>query len=363
MKPIPPARPNVTPRRLHVDLLVYPDSMLGLTLAMVDLLRLANTLAQLQGGPKAQPVTWQLLDAQAKPLSSADPLLGPYCCRRPVPAAGDASVMRACFVAPLFAPSVPTLRAAVRRLAGLRAHLDQCLQRGDTVVGLSNGLWLFAGAPGMQGRAVAVAWYYVASISLDFPALDLQSESDCVEDGPVVTGGTMSALPQVVVSLLRRALGPEFMQAYESLLLHAGERHAMALQATRQSHIRPTRDSVMARAMQWLDDHLEDTYSLAAAAQAAAVSPRTLLRHFQQVMGCTPLDYLHSQRCKRARIMLEVTLDSVATIARACGYSDTAAFRRVFLRYEKTSPAAYRSSHALRASRLRWQVEDVRGML
>lgn len=58
--------------------------------------------------------------------------------------------------------------------------------------------------------------------------------------------------------------------------------------------------------------------------------------------------------------MLEVTLDSVATVARACGYTDTAAFRRVFLRYEKTSPAAYRSSHALRASRLRWQVEDLR---
>ncbi len=360
MKPIPPTRPTATPRRLHVDLLVYPDSMLGLTLAVVDLLRLANTLAQLQGGPKAQPVTWQLLDAQAKPLSSADPLLGPYCCRRPVPAASDASVLRACFVAPLFAPSVPTLRTAVRRQAALRGHLAQWLQNGDMVVSLSNGLWLFAGAPGMDGRAVAVAWYYVASFALDFPMLVLHSESDCVEDGPVVSGGTMSALPQVVVSLLRRALGPEFMQAYESLLLHAGERHAMALQATRQSHIRPTRDSVMARALLWLDEHLEDSYSLTAVAQAAAVSPRTLLRHFQQVMGCTPLDYLHNQRCKRARIMLEVTLDSVATIARACGYTDTAAFRRVFLRYEKTSPAAYRSSHALRTSRLRWQVEDVR---
>ena len=40
MKPIPPTRPSTTPRRLHVDLLVYPDSMLGLTLAVVDLLRL-----------------------------------------------------------------------------------------------------------------------------------------------------------------------------------------------------------------------------------------------------------------------------------------------------------------------------------
>ncbi len=359
MKPISPSRPTATVRRLHVDLLVYPDSMLGLTLAVVDLLRLANTLAQLQGGPKAQLVSWQLLDARAQPVSSTDPLLGPYCQRKPMPAATDSSVLRACFVAPLFAPSVPTMRAAVRRLGALRGHIAQCLQSGDTVVSVSNGLWLFGDAPGMEGRAVAVAWYYVTSFTLDFPALVLRSDSDCVEDGPVVTGGTISALPHVVLNLLRRALGAEFMLAYESLLLHAGERHAMALQATQQSHIRVTRDSVMARAMQWLDEHLEDTYSLAAVAQAAAVSPRTLLRHFQQVMGCTPLDYLHRQRCKRACIMLEVTLDSIATVARACGYSDPAAFRRVFLRYEKTSPAAYRSAHALRASRLRWQVEDL----
>ena len=358
MKPISPT-PPATARRLHVDLLVYPGSMLGLTLAVVDLLRMANTLAQLQGGPRAQPVSWRLLDGQAKPVSSADPLLGPYCYRRPMPAATDASVLRACFVAPLFAPSVPTLRAAVRRLAALRKHVAQCLQNGHVVASVSNGLWLFADAPGMQGRAVAVAWYYVTSFTLDFPALVLRSESDCVEDGPAVSGGTLSALPQVVLSLLRRALEPEFVQAYGSLLLPAAERHAMALQATQQSHIRATRDSVMARAMKWLDEHLEDSYSLDLVAQAAAVSPRTLLRHFQQVMGGTPLDYLHSQRCKRACIMLEVTLDSVATIARACGYTDPAAFRRVFLRYEKTTPAAYRSSHALRTSRLRWQVEDL----
>ncbi len=361
MKLISPSHPiAASAHRLHVDLLVYPGSMLGLTLAVVDLLRLANTLAQLQGGPKAQPVSWQLLDAQAQPLSSTDPLLGPYCQRRSLPSATDASVLRACFVAPLFAPSVPTMRAAVRRLAALRGHIVQWLQSGHTVVSLSNGLWLFGNAAGMEGRVVAVPWYYVTSFTLDFPALVLRSEEDCVEDGPVVTGGTISALPQVVLRLLHRALGTEFMQSYESLLLHAGERHAMALQATQQSHIRVTRDSVMARALQWLDAHLEDPYSLAAVAQAAAVTPRTLLRHFQQVMACTPLDYLHRQRCKRARIMLEVTLDSMATVARACGYSDPAAFRRVFLRYEKTTPAAYRSAHALRTSRLRWQVEDVR---
>ncbi|MNW07001.1 DNA-binding transcriptional regulator AraC [compost metagenome] len=58
--------------------------------------------------------------------------------------------------------------------------------------------------------------------------------------------------------------------------------------------------------------------------------------------------------------MLEVTLESVSSIAVACGYADPAAFRRIFVRHVGTPPAEYRKRHALRAPRRRWRV-DVAG--
>ena len=102
---------------------------------------------------------------------------------------------------------------------------------------------------------------------------------------------------------------------------------------------------------------MDRPYALDAVAQAAAVSPRTLLRHFRQVLGHSPLDHLHRLRCERARWLLETTLEGIPAIAQSCGYADPAAFRRIFTRVVGLSPSAYRQRHALRAPRQRWRVD------
>ena len=52
-----------------------------------------------------------------------------------------------------------------------------------------------------------------------------------------------------------------------------------------------------------------------------------------------------------------MTLESVPSIAVACGYADPAAFRRIFVRYTGMAPGEYRKRHALRAPRRRWRVD------
>jgi transcriptional regulator GlxA family with amidase domain len=36
-------------------------------------------------------------------------------------------------------------------------------------------------------------------------------------------------------------------------------------------------------------------------------------------VGHSPLDHLHRLRCARARVLLEITLESVPSVALACG--------------------------------------------
>ena len=71
----------------------------------------------------------------------------------------------------------------------------------------------------------------------------------------------------------------------------------------------------------------------------------------------TPLDYLHHLRMERAKMLLEVTLHGVTGIAEACGYSDTASFRRLFQRKTGMSLSEYRSRYTLRSRRSHWRVE------
>ncbi|MEJ5999270.1 GlxA family transcriptional regulator [Paucibacter soli] len=347
-------------RPIHLDVFAFPGAMLGLSLAAVDMLRMLNTVVLLQQGSGAMVASWQLLDAEAQPVSSTDPLLGPYC---QGPALADAvlpAARRACFMPGFYTHNVPALRAAARALPRVRAHARQCLERGETLLTLGNGAWLLPDGAALQGRQVAVPWYLISGFVSDFPQLALSSEHGHCEDGPLITGGLNEALTPVMLAWFGRCLPPALTQVCANLFQHDATRHAAALLTRQQGHFSTTRDSVMARALAWLDAHLERPYRLDEVAQAAAVSARTLLRHFQQVLGMTPLDYVQQQRCKRARILLETTLDSIPTIARACGYADQAAFRRIFARHEALPPAQYRAQHALRARRERWKVEGQR---
>ena len=185
----------------------------------------------------------------------------------------------------------------------------------------------------------------------------LDAGHDLSDDGPWLSCALPHSLGEMAIALVRHALGDALAQTCASVLRPDHDRARAALQANAQQHIPATRDSTLARAMAWMENHLDEPYSLARLAEAAAVSSRTLLRHFQQELSQSPLDHLHSLRCARAKVLLEVTLESVPSIAVACGYADPAAFRRIFVRYTGVAPGEYRKRHALRAPRRRWRVD------
>jgi len=42
----------------------------------------------------------------------------------------------------------------------------------------------------------------------------------------------------------------------------------------------------------------------------------------------SPLDYLHELRVQRAKVMLEISINSLQTIAHACGYANASTFSK-----------------------------------
>jgi|JI10StandDraft_1071094.scaffolds.fasta_scaffold13885_7 transcriptional regulator GlxA family with amidase domain len=348
----------MTSALLHVDVFVFSGAMAGVSLSVIDMLRIANMVAQLQQGASATPVRWQLLNGRGAPISSANRMFGAYV-QQPTGAETNPASHHVCFVPPLHGQNIPAVRAQVKALPSVQACVQAHLAHGHTVATVSSGAWFVGEGAQTGGIKMALPWYFLSGFCRDFPGVPLCTEYDWVADGALITGALPSSVTSVVLAMLRNALPEELVQACERLLVHQKERSAMTLQTVQEQHIRATRDSAVARAVAWLDQHLEQTYSLDAVASAAAVSPRTILRHFQQVMGMSPLDYLHAQRVKRARILLEVTLNDIPTVAHACGYADPAAFRRIFMRLEKQTPIAYRTANALRSSRMRWKVEGL----
>ncbi len=334
------------------ELPVLPDTALGYLLAFVEGLRSANLVTRLRHGSRAPRFGWRLVDGQGRPLPPQGGLLGPL----QAEGAWGEGHASAWFLAPLHRPDVPAIRDSVAREHALARCLSVALDTGQTVCTLGNAAWLAARSGRLAQRQVSLPWYYIAGFARDFPDIAPAIGQPYHEDGPWLSAALATGLTPMVVALARRALGDDIAATLVTALNTDAERERAAAQATQARHIPATRDSTLARAIAHLEQHLERPYDLAELARAAAVSPRTLLRHFQQTLGHSPLDHLHRLRCARARVLLEITLESVPTIAQACGYADPAAFRRIFRRHVGETPSAYRQRHALRAPRKRWRV-------
>lgn len=85
-------------------------------------------------------------------------------------------------------------------------------------------------------------------------------------------------------------------------------------------------------------------------ANKAALSSRHLARLFSKEMQMRPAQFLENIRLRSAIHKLEETNDSVAQIAKDCGFGSRASLYRSFDRVIHMSPAEYRAQHTKRRS-------------
>lgn len=349
-----PSISSATPSVFRVDIPLLPESAVGNALQFIDLLRSANLLADLRLGASGPRLAWRLLDARGQPITALPGLLAAY---TPAHTPPHNSPPCALFIPSFHAADIPAIRTVVAHNRPLTRQISMALDAGQRLLTQGNGAWLAAQSGRLRGRQVSLPWFYVVGFERDFPDIGFTLDQDMAEDGPWMSCALPVNVGEMAVALVRHTLGTDLAEVLASALTPDHPRTRAALQANAQQHIPATRGSTLSRAIAWMEAHLDEPYSLPRLAEAASVSTRTLLRHFQQELSQSPLDHLHSLRCARAKVMLEVTLESVPSIAVACGYSDPAAFRRIFARYTGMAPGEYRKRHALRSPRRRWRVE------
>ncbi len=79
----------------------------------------------------------------------------------------------------------------------------------------------------------------------------------------------------------------------------------------------------------------------------ARMSERSLIRRFEQGVGCSPKQWIIRERLMRARELLEGSDMTMERIAERCGLGSADTFRHHFRRQMQLSPAKYRERFAL----------------
>jgi AraC-like DNA-binding protein len=98
---------------------------------------------------------------------------------------------------------------------------------------------------------------------------------------------------------------------------------------------------------EYIHAHMDRQIALADLARVVALHPTYFSDQFKRTVGVRPLDYLQRRRLERAQFLLLTSHASVKEVAVAVGIPDAAYFSRVFTRFCRVTPSAYRSRRIL----------------
>lgn len=224
---------------------------------------------------------------------------------------------------------------------GWRDPLIELHRSGTIMTSVCSGAFLLAATGLVAGRRVTTHWRHAPAFSSAFPKAVVDTDRLLVDLGDIVTAGGVMAWTDLTLHLVQRFGGRKLMlDVARMFVLDPPERE--------QSYYAPFvpttthGDPGIARVQAHLRERPGGDHPLPSLATVAGMSERSFLRRFKQATGLTPVAYLQQLRVDVARSRLELTRDSFETISWDVGYSDAAAFRRVFKRIVGLSPSDYR---------------------
>ena len=103
-----------------------------------------------------------------------------------------------------------------------------------------------------------------------------------------------------------------------------------------------TRVMPVARTIGYMNIHFDEALSLKQFVEISRVSKRSLIRHFKNTTGVSPMHYLQKVRIAKARELLKTQDRSITQIAMDAGFNDAAYFSLVFRKQTGMTPSEYR---------------------
>ena len=94
-----------------------------------------------------------------------------------------------------------------------------------------------------------------------------------------------------------------------------------------------------------MEKNYNKTITMTEMAGISSMSPRNLIRRFEQATSNTPLEYLQRFRIENAKKMLENKNDGIEQVAMKCGYEDMSFFRKVFKSHVGMTPREYKDKY------------------
>jgi transcriptional regulator GlxA family with amidase domain len=208
-----------------------------------------------------------------------------------------------------------------------KAQLREWHAQGVGVAASCIGTFLLAETGLLNGHEATTTWWLGPLFRQRYPDVRLDESRMLVPSGRLVTTGAAMGHLDLALWLIRRS-SPELATLVARYFL-ADLRSSQA-QYIIPEHLAQS-DPLIAQFENWARSQLSAGFSLQHAADALAITPRTLQRRTEAVLGKSPLAYFQDLRVEHAQRLVRSGGD-IDAIAAEVGYVDGATLRTLLRR-------------------------------
>jgi transcriptional regulator GlxA family with amidase domain len=213
--------------------------------------------------------------------------------------------------------------------------------RGARVASLCTGAFVLAAAGLLDGLRATTHWAHTGVLAARYPGIEVDPDVLYVDNGSVLTSAGKAAAMDLCLHLVRTDHGSAVANTIARRLVVPPHRDGGQAQFV-PAPVPDRDDHPLTELFPWAAERLDRPLSVDDLARRANMSARTLSRHFRTVTGTTPLQWLLTQRIRRAQELLETSQSSVEAVAEAVGMGTATTLRRHFHRTVGVAPDAYR---------------------
>ncbi|MER5311548.1 helix-turn-helix domain-containing protein [Streptomyces sp. NPDC002773] len=214
-------------------------------------------------------------------------------------------------------------------------------EAGARVASLCTGAFVLAAAGLLDGRRATTHWAHTDVLAARHPLVEVDPDVLYVDNGSVLTSAGKAAAMDLCLHLVRLDHGSAHANTIARRLVVPPHRSGGQAQFV-TAPVPAQDDHPLTELFPWAIERLDQPLTVEDLARRANMSSRHLGRHFRTVTGATPLQWLLTQRIRRAQELLESSGESVDAIAAATGMGTATTLRRHFNRTLGVPPDTYR---------------------
>jgi transcriptional regulator GlxA family with amidase domain len=213
---------------------------------------------------------------------------------------------------------------------------------GRRIASICVGAFILAEAGLLDGKRATTHWAAAAELARRFPAVEVDPDVLYVDNGQILTSAGAAAAFDLCLHLVRCDHSPAVAADTARAVVMPLERAGGQRQYIKHPVPPPGEGQSLEPLLRWLHDNASQPLTLEAIAAHAAMSTRSLNRHFRDQVGTTPMQWLRTVRVRRAQHLLEATDHTIERIARLAGFPSATALRQYFTAVVGTNPTTYR---------------------